>query len=284
MRLPEFRETGPLRGLDQPLAIPNDRHGAFPGQRGKPRAFVLFRSGRRIDLLNPSADSWTDEDLACNLARISRWGGASKWPEPLSVAQHSLFVLCIREQEEVLEPGEALRELLHDASEGLLGWDPIGPLKAHLGEPFRRLERRLQAAVAERYELPPWDTRTYRRHKAADRLAAASEARHVVGWSRDDMRHALGIEREPLEDDPISMPGLQPWQPWPARLAEAAFLRRLRDLRDASDRRKSGVIESSASTPSRAMKRGEGPTKRGAKKKKTKRYRIAAARCKGADD
>ena len=88
------------------------------------------------------------------LARISRWGGASMWREHLSVAQHCLLVLRIREQEEVLAPGEALRELLHDASEGLLGWDPIGPLKAHLGEPFRRLERRLQAAVAERYELP----------------------------------------------------------------------------------------------------------------------------------
>src|SRR5271165_7078763 len=100
------------------------------------RAFVLFRSGGRLDLLNPRFDCWTDEDLAHNLARISRWGGATRWHEPLSVAQHSLFVLQIREREEVLTPREALRELLHDGSEGLLGWDPIGPLKPHLGEPF----------------------------------------------------------------------------------------------------------------------------------------------------
>ena len=96
---------------------------------GPARAFVLFRSGGRLDLLNPRFDCWTDEDLALNLARISRWGGASRWREPLSVAQHSLLVLQIREMEEVLTPREALRELLHDASEGLLGWDPIGPLK-----------------------------------------------------------------------------------------------------------------------------------------------------------
>jgi len=106
--------------------------------------------------------------------------------------------------EEVLTPREALRELLHDASEGLLGWDPIGPLKDHLGEPFRQLEQRLQALVGERYALPAWDAAAYRRHKAADRLAAASEAFHVVGWSREDMRDALGIVCEPLEDDPTS--------------------------------------------------------------------------------
>jgi 5'-deoxynucleotidase YfbR-like HD superfamily hydrolase len=97
------------------------------------------------------------------LSRISRWGGASRWHEPLSVAQHSLLVMRIREREEVLTPREALRELLHDASEGLIGWDPIGPLKPHLGEPFRKLEQRLQALVGERYALPAWDAAAYRR-------------------------------------------------------------------------------------------------------------------------
>ena len=36
------------------------------------RAFSLLRSGRRIDLLNPRADCWTDEDLAHNLLRAHR--------------------------------------------------------------------------------------------------------------------------------------------------------------------------------------------------------------------
>lgn len=202
---------------------------------GPARAFVLFRSGRRLDLLNPRSDGWTDEDLAHNLARISRWGGATRWRQSLSVAQHSLLVLQIREIEEDLTPREALRELLHDASEGLLGWDPIGPLKDHLGEPFRKLEQRLQALVGERYALPAWDAATYRRHKAADRLAAASEACHVVGWSREDMRESLGIVTEPLEDDPFDMLGLEPWEPWPPRLAESMFLHRLLDLQATAE-------------------------------------------------
>ena len=69
---------------------------------GPARAFVLLRSGGRLDLLNPRFDCWTDEDLALNLARISRWGGATRWHEPLSVAQQSLLVLQIRGQDEVL--------------------------------------------------------------------------------------------------------------------------------------------------------------------------------------
>ena len=31
---------------------------------GPARAFVPFRSGGRLDLLNPRFDCWTDEDLA----------------------------------------------------------------------------------------------------------------------------------------------------------------------------------------------------------------------------
>jgi len=31
---------------------------------GPARAFVPFRSGGRLDLLNPRLDCWTDEDLA----------------------------------------------------------------------------------------------------------------------------------------------------------------------------------------------------------------------------
>lgn len=35
------------------------------------RAYVLLRSGRRLALLNPDPDAWTDEDLATGLVRTS---------------------------------------------------------------------------------------------------------------------------------------------------------------------------------------------------------------------
>ena len=39
-----------------------------------PRAFVLLKSRRRLDLLNPAPDAWTDDDLAAGLSRTMRWG------------------------------------------------------------------------------------------------------------------------------------------------------------------------------------------------------------------
>ena len=61
------------------------------------RAFVLLKSGRRLDLLDPDPEAWTEDDLAAGPSRTLRWGGASRWARPLSVAQLSLTVLAIRE-------------------------------------------------------------------------------------------------------------------------------------------------------------------------------------------
>ena len=61
------------------------------------------------------------------------------------------------------------------------------------------------------------------KHKRADRLAAASEAFHVVGWSRTDVVEALGIQIHPLLDDPLPPNGFQRWEPWPPRAAQHLF-------------------------------------------------------------
>ena len=121
---------------------------------------------------------------------------------------------------------EARRELLHDATEALLGgWYPITPLKPHLGDGFHRLVARLQAALDERYQLPAWDDAAYRLHKHADHLAAASEAFHVAGWSRDAMRNDLQIVIAPLVDDPLCSPaGLPTLGAVAAKVCDRAIL------------------------------------------------------------
>lgn len=197
------------------------------------RAWVLLKSGRRLDLLNPHPHSWTDEDLATGLARTYRWGGHSKWELPLSVAQHSLTVLHIRMllAGRMLTAAERLRELAHDMDEGLLGFDAITPLKPHLGDGYASVVKRLRAAIRSRYDLRRWDHEGYKEHKYADRLAAASEAHHVVGWSAADIRSSLGITLAPLDVDPVPVPpGMQPWEPWPPKLAAQLFLDRLEEL------------------------------------------------------
>jgi hypothetical protein len=202
------------------------------------RAWVLLGSGRRLDLTDPQPHDWQDRDLAVGLSRTYRWGGHSRWELPLSVAQHSLLVLVLRQQmqpHQPLTPGEALRELLHDADEGLLGFDPISPLKPHLGAAFDALTGRLRQAIAIRYGLPDWAGDDHLLHKRADHLAAASEALHVAGWSRDAIRETLGIRLAPVMADPLPLlDGLQPWEPWPPRRAAAVFLVKLRELDSAT--------------------------------------------------
>jgi 5'-deoxynucleotidase YfbR-like HD superfamily hydrolase len=198
------------------------------------RAWVLLPSGERLDLLAPDPAGWTDRDLAISLSRTYRWGGHSRWELPLSVAQHSLLVLVMRQKMNALQPlsrSKALRELLHDAEEGFLCFDPISPLKPHLGEDFKTVSNRLRAAIATRYALESWDCADYVLHKQADHLAAASEAFHVTGWSREEIRNSLQIRLEPVATDPLPLlEGMQPWEPWPPRTAASLFLAKLSEL------------------------------------------------------
>lgn len=204
------------------------------------RAWVRMPSERRLDLLDPTPFDWDDSDLALGLARTYRWGGHSAWPRPLSVAQHSLTVMHLRAAAckalgVELAPVAALRELLHDAEEGLLGFDCVSPLKPFLGEGFRALTVRLENAVFLRYGLPHWTDKEHAAHKLADRLAAASEAVHVVGWSAKEVLHTLKITVPPLGDDPLhAVYGGTPWEPWAPPLAAERFLEELDRLKALS--------------------------------------------------
>jgi hypothetical protein len=192
-------------------------------------------SGRRLDLLDPTPFDWDDADLALGLARTYRWGGHSAWPLPLSVAQHSITVMLLRRAAgPAVSPLEELRELLHDAEEGLLGFDAISVIKPFLGEAFRDLTRRLEHAVFLRYGLPAWDARSHAAHKRADRLAAATEAVHVAGWSTEEVRRTLKIRAAVLTEDPLAERyGCRPWEPWPPALACERFLAELERLKHA---------------------------------------------------
>jgi hypothetical protein len=165
------------------------------------RAWVRMPSGKRLDLLNPTPFDWDDADLALGLARTYRWGGHSAWPLPLSVAQHSITVMLLRRAAArgPLPAVVELRELLHDAEEGLLGFDAVSPIKPFLGEGFGALTRRLEQVVFLRYGLPAWTPGRTRAHKRADRLAAASEAVHVAGWKEEEVRSTLKIRAAVLE-------------------------------------------------------------------------------------
>lgn len=197
------------------------------------RAWVRLPSGKRLDLLNPTPLDWDDEDLAVGLSRTYRWGGHSAWPLPLSVAQHSLTVLALRRNEEPsgLAPRAELRELLHDADEGLLGFDALSVIKPFLGEGFHALAGRLQDVVFQRYGIQYWNTQEKEAHKYADRVAAASEAVHVAGWSADEVKQVLKIPFKPVKTDPLlAVYGGKPWEPWAPDIAAERFLKELQRI------------------------------------------------------
>ena len=198
---------------------------------GAPRARVRQPSGRHLDLINPSPEDFDDSDLALGLARTFRWGGHSIWPLPLSVAQHSLTVLELRRLSGALPVRVQLLELLHDAEEGLVGFDPISPLKPILGPAFQDVMDRLQRTVLRRYGVGDWAGDEYREHKQADILAAASEAVHVAGWSQAEVRDVLGIQLAPLDHDPlVAVYGGRPWEPWPVEVSAKRFFYELHSL------------------------------------------------------
>ena len=197
------------------------------------RAWVRLPSGKRLDLLNPTPFDWEDKDLALGLARTYRWGGHSAWPLPLSVAQHSLLVLVLHRRRfpAVSNAQVELRELLHDADEGLLGFDCISVVKPFLGEAYRTLTARLENAVAIRYGLPLWTPSERKAHKRADRTAAASEAVHVVGWTPREVRNTLRIPYSALVADPLAdIYGGKAWEPWAPGIAAERFLAELERL------------------------------------------------------
>ncbi len=196
------------------------------------RAYVRQRSGLHLDLLNPNPNGWTDEDLAIGLSRTFRWGGHSIWPMPLSVAQHSLtvFILAARASARPFNAMQALREILHDGDEALIGgFDPISPLKPFLGPAFAALSARLKDAIFTRYEIVEWDAQEYRNHKTADILAAASEAVHVAGWNKREVLEILNIGLTPLKVDPLAeIYDCKPWEPWAPDVAAERFLNELK--------------------------------------------------------
>lgn len=192
------------------------------------RAWQRMLSGRRLDLLNPSASDVEIEDIAHGLARVARWNGQTIGEHAFSVAQHALIVEDIASaRNQHWEPRWRLAALLHDAPEYVVG-DLISPFKTAIGLDYKSFELRLLAAIHERFGLPatlPTDIQA--EIKVGDRIAAYYEATRLAGFSEAEATIYFG--------QPNSLPGpvvvaLSALQPVPAREAQKIFLDRFREL------------------------------------------------------
>lgn len=191
------------------------------------RAWQRMLSGRRLDLLEPSALDVEIEDIAQGLSRVARWNGQTEGDHAFSVAQHSLLVLDIHCR---LEPDLSVENrmvcLLHDAPEYVVG-DMISPFKAVVGGDYKSVEERLQEAVHLRFSLPTRTSAALKKKiKKADTIAAYFEATRLAGFSEVEALKYFGRPQG------ISPDGL-PLSPWPAKLAMANFLKRFNALENS---------------------------------------------------
>jgi uncharacterized protein len=191
--------------------------GRSPG-----RAWQRMLSGRRLDLLDPSPLDIEIEDIALGLARVARWNGQTVGEHGFSVAQHSLLVLEILESS-VQRPSRNLRRaaLLHDASEFVTA-DLITPFKTVIGDSYKALEHRIQAAVHLRFGLPAqlkddWHAAI----KRADTDAAFHEAVALAGFEEGEARTIFKYRRARRDTGLIA---------WPAEESRERFLERFRAL------------------------------------------------------
>ena len=181
-------------------------------------------SGRRLDLLDPSALDVEIEDIAHGLARVARWNGQTSGQHIFSVAQHTLLVEAIARRRTSLDRRARLALLLHDAPEYVIG-DMITPFKVVIGDAYKAMERRLLAAIHLRFGLPAvLPAELTKLIKSADRAAAYLEATRLAGFGETEARRFFGNPTDvpaKFERDYLT--------PWNADDAKARYLKRFAD-------------------------------------------------------
>src|SRR5947208_13538530 len=123
---------------------PRKRNAGATTHTTAPRAWQRMLSGRRLDLLDPSALDVEIEDIAHGLARVARWNGQTSGQHIFSVAQHTLLVEAIAGRRTSLDRRARLAILLHDAPEYVIG-DMITPFKSVMGDAYKAVERPMLA-------------------------------------------------------------------------------------------------------------------------------------------
>ncbi|MET1414070.1 HD family hydrolase [Roseibium sp. HPY-6] len=205
-----------------------------------PRAWQRMLSGRRLNLLDPSPLDVEISDIAHGLARVARWNGQTFGDHAFSVAEHSLIVEDIAlKLKPDLSADWRLAVLLHDAPEYVIG-DMISPFKAVIGEAYKAVEARLQAAIHLRFGLPADIPAAIKKlAKRADIICAYFEAVELAGFDRDEAGRIFGRPRgfAPGKNGDLHY-GLKPL---PVAVAQEKFMQRfeaIEKLREAGNNHK----------------------------------------------
>ena len=188
------------------------------------RAWQRMLSGRRLDLLDPTALDIEIEDIAHGLSFLARWNGQTLGNYGYSVAEHSLLVEKLFSIfNPKADPKWKMAALLHDAAEYVIG-DLISPVKNNVGEEYNLLEERLMIAIFQRFSISKSIPKTVKKKiKIADKHSAWLEAVKIAGFSKNEANKIFGIPKlNVLEEfEIISKPPLK---------AKLLFLKRHSEL------------------------------------------------------
>ncbi|MFZ3182831.1 MAG: phosphohydrolase [Pseudomonas sp.] len=176
-------------------------------------SWILTHSGKRIELLAPTAAMIDPMDIAHSLAHQARFNGHTRGF--YSVAQHCCIVAD-------LVPAEhQLAALLHDATEAYVG-DLVRPLKQLLPD-FVDIEQRIWLAICDQFnlepELPPCV-------HDADLIALATERRDLMPAHPDAWPCLAGTQ-----------PSAAIIKPWGSPVSAMNYFNRLMQLLQTEHRR-----------------------------------------------
>lgn len=146
----------------------------------KEPALVCTPSGENLDLLNPSLENTTIEDIAYTLSRLPRFGGRYKTSledDIYSVAQHSVYVS--KDLQNRKKYSAVFWGLMHDAPEFLYG-DIVTPLKKMLPE-FGVMENKYAAGIRRKFSIP-FDGLVEEDTKVSDHRLLYAEATELLEY------------------------------------------------------------------------------------------------------
>lgn len=106
------------------------------------RPGITLMDGVRYDFAEPGVSQYSIEEIARGLSHAARFGGHTKHWHP--VAMH-----CVNGSH-VIDPEFAFDFLMHDAVEGLMGFDMPTPYKWHIPA-FKELEHATQQALSAQF-------------------------------------------------------------------------------------------------------------------------------------
>ena len=139
--------------------------------------WMLTATGREFHLEFVHRDSIAIADIAHHLACVNRYTGAAR--RPLSVAEHSLFVVELLKFDGVTDPRILLLGLLHDAHEAYTN-DLATPMKTMLGSPWATVEHRVQHAILAKFGLLATNAAWHDIVKHADTQALVTERHQLL--------------------------------------------------------------------------------------------------------